>query len=188
MSLEVDIYSWHPFLSTYQRSTVHQCNCSFPFHVPRLQPLLALFTYQSGTMNCRCVALQKTFSLLVGTPKPAPFRPWTSFWIWLGFSSSPAPPDALSNSHLPLRVLLQGDISSQVWQYRTSWAKMNSSLCRDCKEQLLRCMGLGDKPVGIRFLLRYYQLCDLGMLPYLSMPQFPPKKKKKSGNSTFPVG
>lgn len=155
-------------------------NCSFPFHVPCLRPLIALFTYHRETMNRRCVALQKTFSLLVGIPKPAPFH---ALDFILNLVGIPIPVLLFLMPFLTLTYLsesfLQGEISSQVWQCRTSWAKMNSSLCRDCKEQLLRCMGLGDKPVGVGSLLHYYQLCDLGMLPYPSMPQFPPKKKKK---------
>lgn len=58
------------------------------------------------------------------------------------------PPVAFSNLHPPFRIPLQDELSSLVWRCMTSWAKMNSSLRGDYKEQWFQSMGSRGKPAG----------------------------------------
>lgn len=151
MSLEVGIYSWHPFRPTDQCSTLHRCNCPFPWHGPCLWLPLGLFNCQKDTMNCKYIAFAENILRLLGDPKASPLSAlelhFESGW---GSHFSVTPPVVLSNPHLSFWVFLQNKISSRVWKYVTLWAEMNSSFCKDHKEHgLWRQTSWGWIPVAI---------------------------------------
>lgn len=170
MSLEVDSYSWHPFQSTDWCSTLHRHNGPLPFHAPCLWLLLVLFTYQKDTMSYKYAALPRTFSLLLGIPKPAPFQ---ALNFILNLAVILIPTLLLLLPFLNFTSLsesfLQNEISllepGNVWFCGLKWILPHVEAGKN--------KGCGDKPDGLDSC---YVI--LSMLPNPSIPQFPPKKKK----------
>lgn len=151
----------------------HSCPpANVPYFINVTIPFSSMFHDPGQSLSCSFArkipwtsrkihaALQKTASLPWGPQTLLPFRPWTSFWIWL-------------SSFLSLFA---------------RWDLLPSSTCRGrtvIKKQCLKSMDSEDKLTGLDSCCSASSCVALAC--YLApLPQFPPKKK--SGNCIFSLG